>query len=422
MQLEELNPDYERVLLLGIDTGEFDAEYSLTELTRLCETAGGKVYATVLQKLPAPDRFSFVGSGKLLETAELCERTGIDLIICDGELSPAQIRNLEDATNTRVIDRTTLILDIFAMRASTAEGRLQVELAQLRYSLPRLTGKGRALSRLGGGIGTRGPGESKLETDRRHIRRRMEKLSERLESVSERRGMLSRRRRKNGAVLVTLCGYTNAGKSTLMNALTDAGVLSEDKLFATLDPTSRALLLPDGRTVILIDTVGFISRLPHELVKAFSSTLEVILDSDLVINVCDNSSPLCEQELEQSEKVLEELGASDIPVLTVYNKCDLSPNVYAFPMRKNSVRISALTGEGLDGMLEKICSLIPDRRKEYSFIFPPDKADLGYKTRNAGFVTEEKWTGNGYLLRVKALPENVDGIVREYITDTDNIN
>ena len=263
----------ERAVLCSVDTGRFDAEVSIDELEELCRTAGAEVVAKVIQVRPAPDAALFLGVGKLDEIKEFYKYEDIDLLIFDDELTPSQQRNIENYTGFRVIDRTTLILDIFAQRARSREGKLQVELAQLKYMLPRLVGKGTSLSSLGGGIGTRGPGESKLESDRRHIRRRIEAISEELKAVEKRRNQMRRRREKDGVETVVIVGYTNAGKSTLMNRLTDAGVLAENKLFATLDPTSRALSMPSGREVMLIDTVGLIRRLPHNLVEAFKSTL-----------------------------------------------------------------------------------------------------------------------------------------------------
>ncbi|MBQ4213876.1 MAG: GTPase HflX, partial [Ruminococcus sp.] len=279
-----------RALLVSVDTGDFDAEASLSELEELVKSAGAEPEFTLTQKLQRPESATFVGSGKLQEIKELCEAQELDLIVVDSELSPTQIKNIENFTDVRVIDRTTLILDIFAQRARSKEGKLQVELAQLKYLLPRLTGKGIEMSRLGGGIGTRGPGETKIETDRRHIRRRMETLKEELAEVEKHRHMLRRRREKDGVITCAIVGYTNAGKSTLMNTLTDAGVLAQDKLFATLDPTSRALKLPSGVSVMLIDTVGLVRRLPHHLVEAFRSTLEEAAQSDIIINLCDASS------------------------------------------------------------------------------------------------------------------------------------
>ena len=304
-------------LLAAVDTGEFDVQRSIDELEELAKSAGAKVVGKIIQKKDKPDPATLMGAGRLEEAAQLIRAQQIDLLIFDHELAPAQLKNIEKAVDTTVIDRTTLILDIFAQRARTAEGRLQVELAQLKYRLPRLGGLGTELSRLGGGIGTRGPGESKLESDRRHIRRRIHALEEELVELEKRRDLLRRRRKKDDVISVAIVGYTNVGKSTLLNTLTDAGVLAKDMLFATLDPTSRALTLPDGRKVMLIDTVGLVSRLPHQLVQAFHSTLEEAAQADLVLNVCDVSSPEFDEQLRVTTGLLAELGAEQVPVLTL---------------------------------------------------------------------------------------------------------
>lgn len=321
----------ERALLVSVDTGAFDAQASIDELEELAHTAGAEVLAKMVQKRDTPDAATFIGSGRIVEIKTFCRDHEADLLVFDSELTPSQQRNIEKLTDVRVIDRTMLILDIFAARARSSEGKLQVELAQLKYALPRLGGKGTELSRLGGGIGTRGPGESKLESDRRHIRRRIDALENQLEIVGRRRARLRERRNKNGVETVAIVGYTNAGKSTLMNTLTHAGVLAEDKLFATLDPTARALTLPDGRTVMLIDTVGLVRRLPHQLVEAFQSTLEEAASADVILNVCDASSPECAEHLEVTAKLLDELGCAGKPVVSVMNKCDLAGNVYHLP-------------------------------------------------------------------------------------------
>ncbi len=301
----------ERALLVSLDTGEYDVEASLAELEELTKSAGADPAFTLTQKRPAPDPATCLGSGMAQEAGDLVKREALDLAIFDRELSPTQIRNLEKLFGVRVIDRTTLILDIFAQRARSREGKLQVELAQLRYMLPRLAGQGTALSRLGGGIGTRGPGETKLETDRRHIRRRIGNLKEQLADSQAAREITEKRRKKNSVVTVALVGYTNAGKSTLMNRLTQAGVLAEDKLFATLDPTARALKLPSGKNVMLIDTVGLIRRLPHHLVEAFQSTLEQAANADILLNICDASSLEAREHLAVTEELLRSLGSGD---------------------------------------------------------------------------------------------------------------
>lgn len=278
-------------------------------------------------------------------------------MIADGELTPVQARNIENAADARVVDRTMLILDIFAQRARSAEGKIQVELAQLKYSLPRLTGKGTSLSRLGGGIGTRGPGETKLETDKRHIRRRIQYLNESLQKLEKRRLAMHDRRQKNGAQAVAIVGYTNVGKSTLMNCLTKAGVLEENKLFATLDPTARKLTLPNGEDIMLVDTVGLVRRLPHKLVDAFHSTLEEALWADVVLNVCDASSPECNEQIMVTNDLLASLGCGDKPVINVMNKCDLVPHVAEFPIIGKCVCISAKTAVARINCLRKFLPL-----------------------------------------------------------------
>ena len=280
----------QRAIRVAADCGEWDAEVSIDELEELAKSAGAEVAAKVIQVRKDYDRATIIGRGKIEEIRELAENSDADILIFDHELTAANIRNLEEATGLGVIDRTMLILDIFAARAQTRAGRLQVELAQYKYRLPRLEGMGKNLSRLGGGIGTRGPGESKLESDRRHIRRHIETLEHKLEELSANRKLIRSRRKKEGVITAAIIGYTNAGKSTLLNRLTNAGVLSEDKLFATLDPTARALELPDGRSIMLVDTVGFVRRLPHHLVEAFKSTLEETVQADILLNVCDISS------------------------------------------------------------------------------------------------------------------------------------
>lgn len=354
----ENKQEEQTAVLAAIDTGEYDAQRSMDELEELAKSAGAKVMGRVIQKKDRPDPATLMGSGRVEELAEFVQNSQVELVIFDHELSPAQQKNLENALGAAVIDRTTLILDIFAQRAKTSEGRLQVELAQLKYRLPRLAGQGTSLSRLGGGIGTRGPGESKLESDRRHIRRRIHALEEELEALEKRRGLLRQRRKKDDVVTVAIVGYTNVGKSTLLNTLTDAGVLAKDMLFATLDPTSRALDLPDGRRVMLIDTVGLVSRLPHQLVQAFHSTLEEAADADLVLNVCDVSSPEFDQQLEVTTGLLKELGAENVPVLTVLNKCDKLPEL-PLTLDRKTAAISAKTGMGLEKLLEKVALNLP---------------------------------------------------------------
>lgn len=403
----------ERAFLVSVDTGEFDAEASMSELYELTESAGARPVGAMIQKREKPDGATCIGSGRLEELKEVCQSQEIDLIIFDCELSPTQIRNLEFETEVRIIDRTMLILDIFASRARSREGKQQVELAQLKYLLPRLTGKGAAMSRLGGGIGTRGPGESKLETDRRHIRRRLESLREQLAQVEQHRNQLRRRREKEGIITAAIVGYTNAGKSTLMNTLTDAGVLAEDKLFATLDPTSRALKLPNGVSVMLIDTVGLVRRLPHHLVEAFHSTLEEAALADMILNVCDASSPEAQVHLEVTRKLLADLGCTGRPVIPVMNKCDLVPSLLDIPMIGNAVRISAKTGEGIGDLLAAVEENLPVSLRRVCLLLPFDQAGLVAHIRKDHVLYQEEYRPDGIF--VSALLDPVlYGRVREY--------
>ena len=403
----------ERAFLVSVDTGEFDAEASMSELYELTESAGAQPVGAMIQKREKPDGATCIGSGRLEELKEVCQSQEIDLIIFDCELSPTQIRNLEFETEVRIIDRTMLILDIFASRARSREGKLQVELAQLKYLLPRLTGKGAAMSRLGGGIGTRGPGESKLETDRRHIRRRLESLREQLAQVEQHRNQLRRRREKEGIITAAIVGYTNAGKSTLMNTLTDAGVLAEDKLFATLDPTSRALKLPNGVSVMLIDTVGLVRRLPHHLVEAFHSTLEEAALADMILNVCDASSPEAQVHLEVTRKLLADLGCTGRPVIPVMNKCDLVPSLLDIPMIGNAVRISAKTGEGIGDLLAAVEENLPVSLRRACLLLSFDQAGLVAQIRKDHVLYQEEYRPDGIF--VSALLDPVlYGRVREY--------
>lgn len=411
----------ERCILVSVDTGYFDAELSINELEQLAETAGAEIYGKMIQKRDKPENTTYIGEGKLYELRDMCKSAEIDLLIFDGELTPSQQRNIEYFTDVRTIDRTTLILDIFALNARTGEGKLQVELAQLKYMLPRLSGKGTSMSRLGGGIGTRGPGESKLESDRRHIRRRVKSLEDSLENVVKRRTLLHKRREKTGVTTVAIVGYTNAGKSTLLNALTDAGVLTENKLFATLDPTSRALKLPDGRSVILVDTVGFISRLPHSLVESFKSTLEEVVYADLILNVCDASNPDYEQQIDVTLDTIKELGASDKPVLTVFNKCDLTKNLHFFSLDRNTVRISAKTGEGLPALLEKIASMLENTRRRVRLNIPYSDGNLISRIRNDGELISEEYTPDGIMIDA-VLDSGFLNLVRDYIISDEHKN
>ena len=385
-----------RAILIGADTGEYDAESSMDELSELAKTAGAEELARVLQKREAYEPATVIGEGKLAEVKELCGSLGAELLIFDCELTASQIRNVEDETDVRVIDRTMLILDIFAGRAVSREGKLQVELAQLKYRLPRLMGIGASLSRLGGGIGTRGPGETQLLTDRRHIRRRIDKLSAELKELEERRGYARDRRKKDSVQVGAIVGYTNAGKSTLLNLLTGADVLAEDKLFATLDPTSRAIELPDGRSLLLVDTVGLIRRLPHHLVEAFKSTLEEAACADIIIHVCDVSDQEAAEKADVTLKTLADLGAAEIPVVTVLNKCDLlTENI---PEDDSTVKISAKKAQGIDRLLKVVAANLPETAKRMKLLLPYDKAGFTAKLRENGKVFTEEYTETGVLV------------------------
>ena len=388
----------QRALLVAVDTGEYDVEESLDELAELARSAGAEVAARVTQRRESFDPATCIGAGRLEAMADFNEADGANLIIFDHELTASQLRNIEKACGCDVIDRTTLILDIFAQRATTSEGRLQVELAQQRYRLPRLTGLGTSLSRLGGGIGTRGPGETKLESDRRHIRSRINSLERQLETLARRRELMHTRRKKEGVVTVAIVGYTNVGKSTLLNRLTDAGVLSENMLFATLDPTSRALELPDGRTVMLVDTVGLVRRLPHHLVEAFKSTLEEAAQADLLLNVCDISSPEAEAHLQVTQQLFKDLGAENIPILTVLNKCDKLA-YEPLDLGRNSVLISAQTGYGIDALLQSICRLLPATQQRLTLLLPYAQGGLeNHIVETGGKIFSRDYTEEGILL------------------------
>ena len=405
MELKSNEEKITRALLVSVDTGAYDAQASLDELFELVKSAGADPVFSVMQNLSRVETGTYVGTGKLIEIAEICKAQEIDLIVADSELSPTQIRNMETETDIRVIDRTTLILDIFAQRARSKEGKLQVELAQLKYMLPRLTGKGIAMSRLGGGIGTRGPGETKLETDRRHIRRKMEYLKEELAELEKHREMLRNRRKKDGVITCAIVGYTNAGKSTLMNYLTNAGVLAQDKLFATLDPTSRALKLPSGITIMLIDTVGLVRRIPHHLVEAFHSTLEEAAHSDIIINLCDASSEEARTHLSVTKDLLESLGCGDTPIITVLNKCDLLDDALMTQDFNSYIKISAKKGIGIEELLKAIDDNLPVRFKKVKLLIPFANAGLANEIRTKGTLICEEYVADG--VAVEAVVDEV---------------
>ncbi len=397
----------EKAILAGVHTDSGDmltdtTQESLDELCELAKTAGVEVVGYLLQNRNTPDSATYIGEGKLCELANAVEELGADVVIFDDELSPVQVRNISDRLDIKVLDRTALILDIFAMRAATKEGKIQVELAQLRYMLPRLVGMGKALSRLGGGIGTRGPGETKLETDRRHIRRRIEFLSEELREVQKHRDLLRTRRKKDGKLVVALVGYTNAGKSTLLNLLTDAGVLAENKLFATLDPTQRSLMLSDNREILLVDTVGFIRKLPHHLVKAFKSTLEEAVLADVLIHVIDVSNDEYDTHISVVNKILSELGAGGKPTVAVLNKIDLLekkdiPN--SIESCTKTVPISAKDKIGIDELVSVIEDVVPGRKREVDIKLPYSEAKLVSLLHENQVVISEEYEQDGIMIR-----------------------
>jgi GTP-binding protein HflX len=393
----------ERVVLVGVWTSGTvqEAEYSLVELAALAETAGSVVVEGLIQRRDRPDPGTYIGSGKAKQLRDIVAAGGADTVICDGELSPGQLRQLEDVVKVKVIDRTALILDIFAQHAKSKEGKAQVELAQLSYLLPRLRGWGEALSRTGGGIGTRGPGETKIETDRRRIRARVAKLRREITGMTVAREVKRQERLRREVPSVAIAGYTNAGKSSLLNCLTGAGVLVEDALFATLDPTVRRARTSDGRAFTLTDTVGFVRHLPHQLVEAFRSTLDEVASADLILHVVDGSQPDPLAQMAAVREVLGEIGALDVPELVVLNKIDdADPDVIARVCRNEplAVLVSAHTGEGLDRLAEAIAAGLPRPRVEVHVLVPYDRGDLVARVHRQGEVIEAAHRADGTLL------------------------
>ena len=395
-----------------------ECERSLDELARLLDTAGGLVHARVIQIKESFDPRTCIGSGKVKEISEICNNEGVSLVVFDFELTPAQIRNLEAdiGGEVNVIDRSMLILDIFALHATSGEGKLQVELAQLRYSAPRLMGKGKDLSRLGGGIGTRGPGESKLESDRRHLKEKVVALEKKLSEMEHNRAVMRAQRDRSGLIKVALVGYTNAGKSTLLNALTGAGVLSEDKLFATLDPTTRKFILPSGEPVLLTDTVGFIRKLPHHLVKAFRSTLDEVAYADILLIVSDAKDPEVIEHIEVTRSVIEELGAADKPVIYVYNKADLVTPEGLPREDSSSVAVSGATGFGIPRLLALIEETISSFKRKYNLLIPYTDQSAASAIFASYTVLISDYTDEGVAM-CAVLDERGRGLYGKYIVD-----
>lgn len=412
----------ERAILIGMEWGRNDSLWtvddSLEELKQLADTAGATVIKKFIQKRPKPDPAFFIGRGKVQELALYAQQENIDLCIFDDELSPAQQRNIESVMGIRILDRTALILDIFAQRARTNEGKLQVELAQLQYTLPRIMGKGLMLSRLGGGIGTRGPGETKLEVDRRRIRDRIAFIKDQIEKVKAVRSLHRSKRKKNNVFEVSLVGYTNAGKSTLLNTLTNSDIYAKDQLFATLDPTTRQLTLPNKQEIIITDTVGFIQRLPHQLIAAFRSTLEVVTEADLLVHVIDVSHELYKEQAAAVHEVLKEIGAETKPVITVYNKIDKLPPdsklADRLALEEDTVCISAAKKLNLESLQQMIESHLKSKAVEVTLCIPYAETAKATQLHETANVLEQEYTENGTVMKVILPVEDLEAY-NEYI-------
>ena len=412
----------ERAILIGMEWGRNDSLWtvddSLEELKQLADTAGATVIKKFIQKRPKPDPAFFIGRGKVQELALYAQQENIDLCIFDDELSPAQQRNIESVMGIRILDRTALILDIFAQRARTNEGKLQVELAQLQYTLPRIMGKGLMLSRLGGGIGTRGPGETKLEVDRRRIRDRIAFIKDQIEKVKAVRSLHRSKRKKNNVFEVSLVGYTNAGKSTLLNTLTNSDIYAKDQLFATLDPTTRQLTLPNKQEIIITDTVGFIQRLPHQLIAAFRSTLEVVTEADLLVHVIDVSHELYKEQAAAVHEVLKEIGAETKPVITVYNKIDKLPPdsklADRLALEEDTVCISAAKKLNLETLQQMIESHLKSKAVEVTLCIPYAETAKAAQLHETANVLQQEYTENGAVMKVILPVEDLEAY-NEYI-------
>lgn len=400
--MENNEQKQERVILAGVHRGIRDAlwdttEQSIKELGELVKTAGGIVVGEMIQNKPDIETATYMGEGKIEELKNAVCMLEADTVVFDDELSPVQIRNVTDFLEVKVLDRSMLILDIFAMRAKSGEGKLQVELAQLKYRLPRLRGIGVEMSRTGAGIGTRGPGETRLESDRRHIRRRISALEEEIKELKKHRSLIRERRKKDGVITAALVGYTNAGKSTLLNTLTDANVFAEDKLFATLDPTSRAITLEDNRKILLVDTVGFIRKLPHHLIEAFKSTLEEAVVADILLHVIDMSSEEADNEMAVVEHVLTDIGAVGKPVIKVFNKCDKLEEYPKFNGNSN-VYISAKSNVNIDKLIEAIAEIAPGKKQLVKVCIPYSQGGLVNLIHDTQKVVSEEYSETGTVM------------------------
>lgn len=421
--MHETEKEIEKVILCGVHTGSLNTledttEESMAELRELAYTARAEIVGEMIQNKDHPEASTYFGEGKMEELRLAAETLGATLLIFDDELTGSQIRNIENYTHIRTIDRSTLILDIFAQRAISKEGKIQVELAQLKYSLPRLSGMGIELSRLGGGIGTRGPGETKLESDRRHIHRRINSLEAELKEIQAHRDLQRSRREKDNVVVAALVGYTNAGKSTILNYLTDSGVLAENMLFATLDPTMRKLSLPDGRNAVIVDTVGFIRKLPHHLIEAFKSTLDEAVLADVLIHVVDSSNPEMYTQMRVVDDLIHSLGCRAKRIIAVFNKCDIAPVISPRPEGNYTdfVSVSAKTGEGMEELIELLHDALPGKKKEIEVLIPYSDSKTAATLHDGEVILEESYEAEGTKIRILA-DEALYARLRNYIIE-----
>ena len=419
--MHETEKEIEKVILCGVHTGrnntlEDTTEESMKELRELAHTAQAEVVGEMIQNKEHPEAATYFGEGKMEELRLAAESLGATLLIFDDELTGSQIRNIENYTHIRTIDRSTLILDIFAQRAISKEGKIQVELAQLKYSLPRLSGMGVELSRLGGGIGTRGPGETKLESDRRHIHRRINSLEAELKEIQAHRDLQRSRREKDSVVVAALVGYTNAGKSTILNYFTQSDVLAENMLFATLDPTMRKLSLPDGRNAVIVDTVGFIRKLPHHLIEAFKSTLDEAVLADVLIHVIDSSNPEMYTQMRVVDELIQNLGCRAKRIIAVFNKCDVAPPLSPRPEGNYTdfVSVSAKSGEGMEELINLLHDALPGKKREIEVLIPYSDSKTAALLHEGEVILEESYEAEGTKIRILA-DEALYARLRQYI-------